>query len=310
VSIGIASFSEGGLDFVTLCKNADIAMYKAKELGKNNYQHYDVAIEGQYKKRLDIENNVGLALHKNEFFLVYQPIYNIDTQKIFGMEVLLRWKHPEYGLISPEEFIPIAEEKGTIVPIGEWILKTACQQYMEWYQELNIRSKLLVNISPRQLKDKNFFDNVLKILAETGMPYNSLEFEITETALMNNPEESEEILRKLQNLGIKIAIDDFGTGYSSLNRLKSLPISSLKIDKSFIQDIGTQNNNDLIVKSIIALARELDLQAIAEGVEEKLQLDFLIKNECPEAQGYLFNYPLTKDDMKRVFLEAKTNHMD
>lgn len=308
VSIGIASFSEGGLDFITLCKNADIAMYKAKELGKNNYQHYDVAIEGQYKKRLDIENNVGLALHKNEFFLVYQPIYNIDTQKIFGMEVLLRWKHPEYGLISPEEFIPIAEEKGTIVPIGEWILKTACQQYMEWYQELNIRSKLLVNISPRQLKDKSFFDNVLKILAETGMPYNSLEFEITETALMNNPEESEEILRKLQNLGIKIAIDDFGTGYSSLNRLKSLPISALKIDKSFIQDIGTQNNNDLIVKSIIALARELDLQAIAEGVEEKLQLDFLIKNECPEAQGYLFNYPLTKDDMKRVFLEAKDHN--
>lgn len=305
VSIGIASFPDGGLDYVTLCKNADIAMYKAKEIGKNNYKYYDVTLESQYKKRLDIENNVEFALHKNEFFLVYQPIYALDTQQIFGMEVLLRWEYPEYGLVSPEEFIPIAEEKGSIVAIGEWILKTACQQYMEWYHELDLRCKLLVNISPRQLKDKNFFDHVLKILSETGMPYNSLEFEITETALMNNPEESEEILKKLERLGIKIAIDDFGTGYSSLNRLKSLPISALKIDKSFIQDIGIQDNNDLIVKSIIALARELSLQAIAEGVEEKSQLEFLVTNHCPEAQGYYFNHPLTKEEMKRVFLEMK-----
>jgi len=305
VSIGIACFPDMGSDYVTLYKNADIAMYKAKEVGRNTYKYFDVSLGSQYKKRLEIENHIEFALEKGEFFLVYQPIYTLTSQKIFGLEVLLRWQHPEYDLLFPEEFIFIAEEKGTIVPIGEWILREACQQYMEWRREINSDCKLFVNISPRQLEDKNFFINVIKTISKSGMPCGSLEFEITETALMGKQEETQEILKRVSNLGIKIAIDDFGTGYSSFDRLKSLPISALKIDKSFIQDIGAENNNDLIVKSIISLAKTLNLQAIAEGVEEKAQLDFLLENECSEGQGYYFNHPLTKEEMKLVLLKSK-----
>lgn len=306
VSIGIACFPDMGSDYITLYKNADIAMYKAKEVGRNNYKYFDVSLGSQYKKRLEIENHIEFALEKGEFFLVYQPIYNLITKKIFGLEVLIRWQHPEYGLIFPEEFIFIAEEKGTIVPIGEWILEEACQQYLKWRREINLDCKLLVNISPRQLKDKDFFINAINIISTAGMPYGSLEFEITETALMGKQEETQEILKRVSDLGIKIAIDDFGTGYSSFNRLKSLPISALKIDKSFIQDIGAENNNDLIVKSIIALSKSLNLQAIAEGVEKKIQLDFLLENDCPEGQGYYFNHPLPKEEVMAAFLKSQT----
>jgi len=303
ISIGISSFPESGSDYITLHKNADIAMYKAKELGRDNYKRFDITLETQYKKQLDIENDIDFALEKNEFFLVYQPIYDLLTKKIFGMEVLLRWQNDEHGLILPEEFIPIAEERGTIIPIGEWVLKEACIQYMKWRNEIKLDCKLLINISPRQLKDKSFLNSVVKITNETQMPLDKLEFEVTEAVLMSSPEESEDVLKKLSDLGIKIAIDDFGMGYSSLNRLKSLPISSLKIDKSFIQDIGTQGSNDLIVKSIIALAKELHIQMIAEGIEAKSQLNFLLDQNCPEGQGYYFAHPLTKNEMKKAFLE-------
>jgi len=296
-SIGIGCYPEAGNDYVTLCKNADIAMYKTKESGRNNYKIFDVTLQSSHRKRLEIENSINFALKRNEFYLVYQPIYKLMTNKARGMEALIRWNHPEYGLISPDDFIPIAEEKGTIIPIGEWVLRTACQQYMEWRKNIKFDLNLLINISVRQLKEKSFLKSVIQILKETKMPCEKLEFEITETAVMSNQYECLEVLQSIKDLGIKIAIDDFGTGYSSLNRLKTLPISSLKIDKSFIKDIGEKDNNDLIIKSIISLAKELHLDTIAEGVETKEQKKFLLDHSCLNAQGYFFNYPLSIDDM-------------
>lgn len=300
-SIGIAGYPKDGRDYTTLYKNSDIAMYKAKEKGKNNYVHFDASFKNQYNKQFVIKNSIDSAMDNGDFFLMYQPIYNILPKKLKGLEVLIRWKHPEYGIISPAEFIPITEENGRIVSLGKWILRTACLQYVAWKEEFGLDCMLLINISARQLSDENFFTSVVEIIKETNMPLEFLEFEITETAIMSHQEKSEDLLRDLRDLGIKIAIDDFGTGYSTLNRLKSLPISSLKIDISFIEDIGSTGNNDLIVKSIIGLAKELNLETIAEGVETEKQLKFLADNNCGSVQGYLFNHPLTTDEIDSLF---------
>lgn len=250
LSIGISSYPEAGTSYTDLCKNADIALYKAKEMGRNAYKFFDSSLEKDYKRRLDIERDIVQALKKEEFFIVFQPVYQLLTQKLRGLEVLLRWQHPLYGLIPPDEFLPIAEEKGVMVSIGEWVLRTACEQYMELFQTINLECALLINLSVMELKNSKFLEFVTKILKETQIPPHVLEFEVTEATIMSNQVNCEKIFNGLRNLDIKVAIDDFGTGYSSLKWLKLLPISSLKIDRSFIEEIGNMDNNDLIIKSI------------------------------------------------------------
>lgn len=296
-SIGISGYPEMGGELIALYKNADIAMYNAKKNGRDNYQYFTTMLQQQSERVLSLETSLHLALKKKEFFLMYQPIFDLQTKKIKGMEVLLRWQHPEYGVILPDEFVAFAEDKNLIVSIGEWVLGEACRQYMEWHSaNPRINYLLMINVSTRQLKDSTFVPFVKKILAETGISPYLLEFEVTETALMDELEESEKILSELRKLGINIAIDDFGTGHSSLSRLRQLTVSTLKIDKSFIKNLNEDDDN-LIVKSIIMLAKGLNLRLVAEGVETVSQERFLQKNNCSEVQGYYYSHPLKADEI-------------
>lgn len=302
-SVGVAFYPEAGADPSSLNKNADIALNSAKELGRNNYQFFTKDLQETQSSRLRLESELHFALERKEFFLVYQPRFDLQTEKIVGMEVLLRWQHPERGTILPNDFIPIAEETGLIVPIGQWVLQTACNQFSEWrkqYNNLNI--VLAVNVSPRQFQSKNFINLIVKILEDTRLPPKLLELEVTETSVTSYLGKIENTLFQLRDLGVRFSIDDFGTGYSSFTRLKQLPIHAIKIDRSFVNDIDVKMSDNVIVKSTLELAKNMGLNAIAEGVETESQLRFLIKNKCPEAQGYYYSKPLTTEDMT-VFIK-------
>ncbi len=303
-SIGIAHYPEAGTDFITLTKSADIAMYHAKTIGRNNYSIFNIHLNNLHSQRADIENALPFAIERNELSLVYQPKYNLLRQQIVGFEALTRWTHPTFGIIDPEVFIPIAEETGLIIKLGDWILQTACEQYASWVKKNNFSYILSVNVSPHQLKYQHFFETVRKILHDNALSAHLLELELTEMSSIINIEETKEILINLHDLGIKLSIDDFGTGYSTLSRLKQLPIDTIKIDKSFIKDVNNSANDALIVKAAITLAQGLGLNVIAEGVETEAQLNFLINNHCPEAQGYFYSKPLTQDEMLKL-LEAE-----
>jgi diguanylate cyclase (GGDEF)-like protein/PAS domain S-box-containing protein len=295
-SIGISIYPTDGNDEETLIKNADTAMYVAKGHGKNKFQFYAPNLNGNSIQMMELENGLRKALEQEQLVLHYQPQIELNTGKIVGIEALLRWQHPKLGLISPSEFIPLAEETGLIVPIGDWVLQTACRQNKAWHEAGYKRVPIAVNISVRQLQEDHFVDNVIKVLDQAGLEPKYLELEITES-IMQNIEESTIILNQLKEYGVNLSIDDFGTGYSSLSYLRHLPIDKIKIDKSFVDDILYHSTQGVMVKTIIDMGNHLQFSVIAEGIEQKEQVDFLQQNECNIGQGYFFSRPLTIDQM-------------
>jgi len=294
-SIGISVYPADGHDVETLIKNADTAMYNAKEKGRNNYQFFRSDMNTRAVERQFIESNLRRALEKQEFVLFYQPKVNLDTGMITGAEALLRWIHQDWGMVLPERFVKIAEDCGLIIPIGRWVLREACSQAKRWLDEGLAIVSIAVNISALEFHQKNFVEGVRNILAETGLDPSYLELEITESVLMGDADASSTILQQLKDMGIQLAVDDFGTGYSSLSYLQEFPIDVLKIDQSFVQDIGPGSGNGIIVSAVIGMGNNLKLRIVAEGVESEEQLAFLKAHLCEEGQGHIFSLPLTAD---------------
>lgn len=291
-SIGIAVFPDDGTDADTLLKNADAALYWVKDKGRNNFQHYTFKLNSQAYKLLNIENQLHYALAKEQLVVYYQPIVETATGNIVKMEALLRWQHPEFGTVSPNLFIPIAEENGAIVAIGEWVLKTACAQTKTW-QEMGMSSLAVsINLSARQFYNNDLVATIKTALLATGLNSGSLELEITETATMRNTSLAKEILLNLQQMGISLSMDDFGTGYSSLSYLKDFPFNTIKIDRSFVNDLSIDSSNFAIINAINSLGRDLNLQIIAEGVESEQLKNLLETLHCKYMQGYFFSKPL------------------
>lgn len=304
-SIGIAIYPTHGEDFNTLMKHADSAMYISKDSGRNTYEFYNCTIDKLISKRLIIEQELRNAIVNNQLTLYYQPQYNILTNEIMGAEALIRWIHPTEGIIPPSDFIPIAEETGLIDDIGTFVMNSACKQVKIW-QSNGFRSfKIGVNVSPNQFKRENFVSEVYSILHKTNLSPKYLDLEITETVGIEDTLDAIEKLSSLKKLGIKISIDDFGTGYSSLSYLTKFPIDTLKIDKSFIQNMNNDNNSKTIVSSIIAVGKNLNLDVIAEGVETKEQLEFLKSQDCIQVQGYLFSKPIAAEEFEKLLHNAK-----
>jgi len=291
-SIGIAVFPDDGADGTLLMKNADAAMYHAKAAGRNNFQFFAQAMNDAAVERLELENGLRRALARTEFRLHYQPQIDVASNEVVGVEALVRWQHPELGLVPPLKFITLAEETGLIVPIGEWVLGEALRQLSEWRQRGMNHLIMSVNISAHQLSVTGFVDMVLGQLAAHGLPASALKLEITETVAMQRPEQTVVLLRELRERGVGLAIDDFGTGYSSLSYLKQLPLNCLKLDRSFVRDIETDANDAAICAATISLAHNLGLAVVAEGVETTAQLEFLRSLGCDSAQGYFFSKPL------------------
>jgi len=296
-SIGIAIFPDEGEDAESLLKNADRAMYRAKELGRDNYQY---ASSARFDSRLLIERSLHHALERNEFVVHYQPMVEIASGRLVGAEALVRWNHPEQGLIQPDEFIHAAEESALIIPLGEWVLGTACRQMKEWHDAGHDWLRVAVNLSPRQFANHELPDAVERVLKETGFPARNLDLEITESTAMQNVELSLTILSRLKEMGIRISIDDFGTGYSSLSYLKRFPIDTVKIDQDFVKDLTADANDTAIISAVISMARALNLRVIAEGVETEEQLAFLRREQCAEMQGFLYSRPLSPEEFERA----------
>ncbi len=295
-SVGISTFPDDGKDAQTLLKNADIAMYRAKDKGRNTFQFYSAEMNVHSVERLALESSLRMALERREFLLHYQPKVEINSGRIVGMEALIRWQHPELGLVFPEQFIPLAEETGLIVPIGEWVLRTACSQNRAWQQQGMRPLRIAVNLSARQFMHERLLEDVAEVLKQTGLDAQFLELELTESTVMQNPEKTIKILNAFKAMGIHLAIDDFGTGYSSLAYIKQFPIDSLKVDQSFIEDIPSDENDVAITKAIIAMAQSLKLKVVAEGVENAGQLSFLRDHICDQMQGYYCSKPLSEHD--------------
>jgi diguanylate cyclase (GGDEF)-like protein len=294
-SIGISIYPKDAEDEQSLMKTADIALYLAKEEGKNNYQFYSKEIQSKSIERLSIETNLRSALEHNEFSLHYQAKLDFKTGAITGVEALLRWQNPYLGSMSPTQFIPVAEETGLIVPIGRWVLKTACAQNVAWQRQGLPLVCIAVNLSLQQLTDDNLLDDIGTTLKDSGMEPSLLELEITESMLMHKSERVIATLTKIKNMGVRLAIDDFGTGYSSLAQIKHLPIDTIKVDRSFIRNLLHDTESKAIIKAIIAMGKTLSLSVVAEGVETQEQMDFLREHACDGMYGYFFNRPATPD---------------
>jgi EAL domain-containing protein (putative c-di-GMP-specific phosphodiesterase class I) len=294
-SIGVCCFPEHGNDRETLMRNADTAMYYAKASGRNNYKFYTESLNTAVDKRFQIENALRYAMELQELSLHYQPLFDMTSNRVFGMEALLRWNCKALGPLSPAQFIPVAEDSGLIIPIGSWVLREACVQVKHWRDSLQQDFVLAVNLSPQQFRQPDLVSVVAQILAETGFPAQALELEITESSLMHNVTDVIATLHQLVGLGVRLAIDDFGTGYSSLSYLRHFPVHKLKIDQSFVRDIGVDERGMGIVTTIIALAKTLGLDVIAEGVETPEQQALLTAQGCHYLQGYLLSRPLAVD---------------
>nr|MDJ0846176.1 EAL domain-containing protein [Crocosphaera sp.] len=295
-SIGIAIYPQDGDDAETLLKNADAALYRAKERGRNHYRFYRSTMTSKASLLLKLENLLYQALEEESFSLNYQPQLNLTNNKISGMEALLRWYHPELGYVSPVRLIPLAEKTDLIIPISLWVLKTACQQNKAWQKQGLPPIPMAVNLSPKQFQQPNLVEIVVQVLEETDLDPYLLDLEITEAAMMENIDFSQETLQKLRGLGVQVSLDNFGTGYSSLKYLQQFPITSLKIDQSFIQTLQNNPQNTAIISAIIALGKSFDLRVIAEGVETLQQLEFLQRLDCKEIQGFWFSRPLKPAD--------------
>ncbi|ULL14574.1 EAL domain-containing protein [Paenibacillus sp. H1-7] len=305
-SIGISLFPDDGTDTETLLKNADNAMYRSKEKGGNSYHYYHPDMNKRSLHKLNMEIHLRKALERDELRIVYQPIVDLQNGHIGGMEALVRWEHPEWGMIPPSEFIPLAEETGLIIPIGSWILKQACLQTKHWLDQGYPPLCVSVNISAIQFHQRQFIPILEEVLAETGLSPSLLCLEITENVAMNNVPLIVETMHRLKKLGVRISIDDFGTGYSSLSYLKRFQVNTLKIDQSFIRDVTTDEDNAAIVTALIAMSQQLKIKTLAEGVETKEQLNFLLSRGCDEIQGYIFSKPVAPEEFELMVKENKS----
>ena len=303
-SVGISIYPKDGTDTESLLKNADIAMYRAKETGRNSFHFFTDELNQRVQQRTLLERHLHHALARQELLLHYQPLLDLGSGKICGFEALLRWQHPSLGLVSPLQFVSLAEETGLIIDIGDWIIQTACAQVKAW-QDLGLpKVSIAINLSGKQLKQFYFVDKVKNILAKTGLDPTCLVFELTESIIIENLKETAEMLKQLRQLGISIVIDDFGTGYSSLSYLKQLPVDKIKIDKIFIDDITNNEEDAAITKAIIAMAKSLKLKVLAEGVEKVEQLQYLKAAGCDEMQGYYFSRPVVKEACEEMLRDG------
>jgi diguanylate cyclase (GGDEF)-like protein len=296
-SLGISIFPDNGEEVDALLKNADLAMYKAKGNGRHNLQLFTQEMNAQLQERMTLERSLRLAVEREEFFLVYQPQFDLATGEIIGCEALIRWRHPELGLVLPNMFIPLAESSGLIGPMGEWVLKTACAQARQWQDEGLPAVPIAVNVSAVQFRQQGFLRLVKTVLRETGLAPQYLELELTESLLLSNADGTLSMLQQLKGMGLKLSIDDFGTGYSSLSYLRQFPIYKLKIDRSFVRDITVDPDDAVITSTIISMAQSLGLKVLAEGVETEEQMSFLRAHNCHEVQGHYFSKPLDANEL-------------
>ena len=304
-SVGIAVYPEDGDDAQTVMKHADVAMYDAKAKGRNNYQFFSQAMNAKAQERLSIENFLRLAVRRKELVLHYQPRVGFATGEVTGVEALLRWNHPERGLLMPEQFVSVAEDSGLIVPIGEWVFEEAFRQVAAWHQKSGRGLAVAVNLSAGQMLDANRLRTAIKAaLSNSGLDPHDVELELTESMLLKNSEEAAAVLQHFGELGVGIAVDNFGTGVSSLTYLRQLPIDSIKVDSSFVRDIGTDPNDEAIIRAIIAMTHSLKLNVVAEGVEREEQYRVLRELECDEYQGYYFSKPLPAEEFEAAFLDG------
>ena len=302
-SIGICMCPKDAEDEQSLMKNADMAMYLAKEEGKNNYQFYSKNIQSKSLERLSIETNLRLALERNEFSLHYQAKVDFKTNTITGVEALLRWQNPYLGSVTPMQFIPVAEETGLIMPIGKWVIKTACAQNVAWQKQGLPAVCMAVNLSLQQLMDGNLISDIRAALNDSGMAPNQLELEVTESMVMHNPERAIAVLAKIKSMGVRLAIDDFGTGYSSLAQIKRFPVDTIKVDRSFIRNLPQDAEDKAITEAIIAMGKTLSLTVVAEGVETVEQMNFLKDRSCDEMQGFYFSKPIIPEQFADLLRE-------
>jgi diguanylate cyclase (GGDEF)-like protein len=299
-SIGISTYPQDGLDEQTLTKNADIAMYQAKAEGKNNYQFYSESLNANSLERLTLESSLRHALERDELRLYYQAKRDIPSGRITGMEALLRWEHPDLGIVAPSQFIPVAEETGLMLPIGKWVLKTACLQSIAWQTQGLAPLRIAVNLTARQFGDEHLLGDVRSILKATGLDPRLLELEIAERLLIHDIERTLFILTALKTLGVRIAVDEFGTGYSTLATLQRFPLDTIKIDRSFMRDFGVATHDTGLANAVIAMGKSLSLTVVAQGVETREQAEFLRLNACDELQGFYFNRPLPADEFVKL----------
>jgi EAL domain-containing protein (putative c-di-GMP-specific phosphodiesterase class I) len=304
-SLGVSLYPQDGTDAETLLKNADAAMYRAKAQGRNNFCFFTAEINTALHERIALEHGLRQALDRGELLLDYQPKVELSSGALIGAEALVRWRHPEHGLLSPARFIPVAEDTGLIVPIGEWILRTACSQVQGWRSQGLQLKVLSVNISARQFRSPDLVDQIAEILRASGLPAGCLDLEITESLMMEDVQEFIARLHALKDLGVQLSVDDFGTGYSSLAYLKRFPLDALKIDRSFVRDITTDPEDATITVAIIGLAHSLRLKVVAEGVETAEQLALLAANGCDEMQGYLFSAPAAPEECAKMLQDDR-----